>query len=148
MIFVFGTDSYKAYDLDYLINMKSAVAEDISKLKKTLSIPALSWVLSGFTSFLPEGLQKQLSGREPIEIESVPRFKCISNTKEDDFDMWVKKQTHQSVDVMLKEADVHATKFDLITWQNGEYPEELTVDQAYKRLVQSKHLEIKNSKKS
>lgn len=146
-VFLFSliTIPFKGYDLAYLNSLKADVADDVSKLKKTLKYSWDGLVISGLSSVIP---QEMLKGREKIELESVYRFKCVSNASDSVFDKWIAKQTDASVKALLESVDKYPDKKSLITWQNQQYPEYLTIDQAYERLVQSKHFEKKFSKKS
>lgn len=145
-VFLFSliTIPFKGYDRAYLISLKADVADDVSKLKTTLEYSLDGFLMSGL-SVLPQGM---LQGRDPVELKSVYRFKCVKSAADDTFDKWIEKQTDASVKTLLESVDSYIDKKSLITWQNQKYPEYLTIDQAYERLVQSKHFEKKFSKKS
>ncbi len=134
VLIILTTISSKAsYDVQYLKKLAPEVENSLTQLKKALSV---SWDGYFLNAISPAAT---LAGREPIELESVYRFKIVSKTKTSDFENWIEKQNDASVRKILAHVDQHTSKKTLIEWQNGRYQEYLTLEEAFERLVQTQH---------
>jgi hypothetical protein len=138
----FSTGSCDAYDLKYLKQLAPDIEADLANLKKALKCTMDGWLMGALSSFGP------IANREPIELQSVYRFKCVKATEPKDFLDWIAKQSDASVKELIELADKHTDKKSLITSQNELYPEYLTPEQAYERIFQAKHIDKKTTKKA
>lgn len=136
---IFFINNNQAYDLEHLQTLVPAARASFDSLKWFLWCSPSGAVPSILKSAVSS------SGREKAELDAIPRFKKIKQATADDFNNWIKKQTEDTIHALLVSVDEHKTMKSLVEWQNETYPEELTIEDGFKRLFQSAHFKSKKA---
>lgn len=121
------------YDLAYLETLNQTVIDNFGKLQSTLRWTNGGEVLTAISGWLSVfKIVKE-------EVDCVPRFKNLAKASFEDISTWLTTQTDETINSLLKAVDEHKTLVSLIEWQNKTYPETLSKEDGFKRLVESAH---------